>query len=195
MRPLQAKGCVQIAAYLGCTPCMDPKTASRCKVAHLCASRSSRSFPAVGNGGAACESTGASGRCCTARTWPSLQLMDPAQKIVRQTRHRAAAAAGVTSEGLFSSLSRIFTGTKRQCDRLPGRFGAFGGGCCSDPGCPRRPRDWLPKADAGFQHLHPTATLPRAPREQPMAWGRPPHGMDLAVRARRTTPVKVGRLA
>jgi len=124
VRPLQAWGCVQIAAHLGCTPCMDPKTASRCKVAHLCASRSSRSFTAVGNGGAACESTGASGRCCTARTWPSLQLMDPAQKIVRQTRHRAAAAAGVTSEGMFSSLSRIFTGTKRQCG-FPAIWAAF----------------------------------------------------------------------
>ena len=104
MRPLQAKGCVQIAAHLGCTPCMDPRTASSCKIAHLCASRSSRSFTAVGNGGAACESTGASGRCCTARTWPSLQLMDPAQKIVRQTHHRAAAAARETSEDMFRVL-------------------------------------------------------------------------------------------
>ena len=94
-------------------------------------------------------------------------------------------------EGLFKQGSLL------QQVKLCGifAFGAFGGGCSSDPGCPRLARGWLPKRYAGFQHLHPTATLPRAPREQPMAWGRPPHGMDLAVRARRTTPVKVGRLA
>ncbi len=43
-------------------------------------------------------------------------------------------------------------------------FGAFGGGCYSDPGCQRPPTDWLPKVDAGLQHLHPTAT--RGPGRQ-----------------------------
>ena len=26
---------------------------------------------------------------------------------------------------------------------LGGAFGAFGGGCCSDPGCPRHPAGWV----------------------------------------------------